>query len=65
MAKNDIRFTIGQKVQRTFGGPVMEVVGLEPELIENILTQWEDEDGNIITAKLMAAELKPFAEEPR
>jgi hypothetical protein len=52
-------FTIGQKVQRDFGGPIMEVVGLEPDLIENVLTQWEDEDGNIITAKLMEAELRP------
>ena len=52
-------FKIGEKVQREFSPQVMEVVGFEPELIENVLTQWEDEEGNIITGKFMEAELQP------
>jgi len=51
-------FSIGQKVQRQFSSQVMEVVGFEPDLIENVLTQWEDEEGNIVTAKFMEAELE-------
>ena len=43
----------GQEVRQEFGGPVMKVIGFEPELIENVITQWEDEQGNIITAKFM------------
>jgi hypothetical protein len=53
---------IGQKVHREFGGQVMTVVGFEPDLIENVLTEWEDEAGNIITAKFMATELVPVDE---
>lgn len=49
---------IGQKVHKGFGTQIMEVVGFEPELIENVLTQWEDTEGNIITAKFMEAELE-------
>lgn len=51
-------FHIGQKVQRQFSNQIMEVVGFEPELIENVLTKWEDEDGNIVTAKFMESELE-------
>lgn len=55
-------FKIGQKVQQEFGTQVMEVIGYEPELIENVMTRWEDEDGNIITAKFMESQLQTIAE---
>ena len=50
-------FTKGQKVKQEFGGAVMEVVGFEPDLIENVITQWEDEQGNVVTGKFMEAQL--------
>jgi hypothetical protein len=50
-------FQKGQKVKQEFGGPVMVVVGFEPDFIENIITEWEDDDGNIITGKFMEAQL--------
>lgn len=51
-------FRIGQKVQQEFGSQVMEIVGFEPELIENVLVQWEDELGNVITAKFPESQLQ-------
>lgn len=48
----------GQKVQQEFGGPIMMVIGFEPELIENIITEWEDDLGNVITGKFMEAQLE-------
>lgn len=50
---------IGQEVQQEFGAQVMRVVGFEPELIENVITQWEDEQGNCITGKFMESQLQP------
>lgn len=50
-------FTIGQKVRQEFGSQVMEVIDYEPEFIENVITQWEDEAGNIITGKFMESQL--------
>lgn len=47
----------GQKVQQEFGGPIMVVIGNEPELIENIITEWEDDLGNVLTGKFMEAQL--------
>ncbi|WP_169516022.1 hypothetical protein [Flavobacterium tegetincola] len=44
---------IGQQVQQTFGGPVKTVLDLEPELIENGITQWTDEFGTVSTGKFM------------
>jgi len=44
-------FKKGQNVRQEFGGPVMQVIGYEPELIENVITQWEDDEGTIITGK--------------
>lgn len=44
-------FKKGQIVRQEFGGPIMKVIGFEPELIENIITQWEDELGTVITGK--------------
>lgn len=47
----------GQKVQQEFGGPTMIVTGFEPDLIENIITEWEDELGNKFTGKFMEIQL--------
>jgi len=52
-------FKKGQDVKQEFGGPIMKVIGFEPELIENIITQWEDEEGTIITGKFMESVLVP------
>lgn len=57
-----MKFQKQQRVQQEFGGPVMKVIGLEPELIENIITQWQDEQGNIITGKFMDSVLVPATE---
>ena len=51
------RFKKGQKVQQEFGSQVMTIIGFEPEMIENVITQWEDLDGNIVTAKFMESQL--------
>ena len=48
----------GQKVQQEFGGPIMVVIGYEPELIENVITEWEDDLGNVLTGKFMEAQLQ-------
>jgi hypothetical protein len=48
----------GQKVQQDFGGPIMLIVGFEPDLIENVITEWEDEAGTILTEKFMASKLE-------
>nr|WP_294932879.1 hypothetical protein [uncultured Flavobacterium sp.] len=56
------KFKKGQDVQQEFGGPVMKVIGFEPELIENVITQWEDEEGTIITGKFMESVLVPAHE---
>jgi len=53
---------IGQKVKEEFGSQVMEVIGLEPELVENVITQWEDIEGNLITAKFIDSVLVPSDE---
>lgn len=56
-------FKKGQDVKQEFGGPVMKVIGFEPELIENVITQWEDEEGTIITGKFMESVLVPAEEQ--
>lgn len=48
----------GTKVQQEFGGPVMTIIRFESELIENVITEWEDEVGNIITGKFMKNQLQ-------
>lgn len=50
--------TIGQKVKQEFGTRIMVVIGTEPDLIENIITRWEDETGAVVTAKFMEAQLE-------
>jgi len=56
-------FKKGQDVKQEFGGPVMKVIGFEPELIENVITQWEDTEGTIITGKFMESVLVPAEEQ--
>lgn len=56
-------FKKGQDVKQEFGGPVMKVIGFEPELIENVITRWEDEQGTIITGKFMDSVLVPAEEQ--
>ncbi|WP_290848368.1 hypothetical protein [Flavobacterium sp.] len=48
----------GQKVKQEFGTQTMEVIGFEPDLIENVITQWEDDQGTIVTAKFMESQLE-------
>ncbi|WP_432221929.1 hypothetical protein ACRASX_15770 [Flavobacterium sp. TMP13] len=52
-------FKKGQKVKLKLTHQIMEVIGFEPEFIENILTEWEDDEGTIIKGKFMDAELEP------
>ncbi|MES2574434.1 MAG: hypothetical protein V4572_05800 [Bacteroidota bacterium] len=51
-------FKIGDIVEQEFNLQIMKVVGFEPDLIENVITQWEDDMGNIILGKFMESELK-------
>jgi hypothetical protein len=55
-------FREGQNVQQEFGNQVMKVIGFEPELIENVITQWEDEEGTVVTGKFMESQLQPADE---
>lgn len=52
-------FKKGQHVQQEFGNQVMKVIGFEPDLIENVITQWEDDEGTIVTGKFMESQLIP------
>ncbi|GAA6765484.1 hypothetical protein [Flavobacterium johnsoniae] len=52
-------FKKGEKVQQEFGGQVMKVIGFEPDLIENVVKEWEDEDGTIVKGKFMESQLLP------
>lgn len=49
---------IGDIVEQEFNQQLMKVIGFQPELVENVITQWEDEMGNIIVGKFIASELK-------
>ncbi|MBE8725990.1 hypothetical protein [Flavobacterium hungaricum] len=53
----------GQHVKQEFGTQVMKVVGFEPELIEEVITEWEDEAGTIIKGKFMESQLMPAEDE--
>ncbi|BDU27018.1 hypothetical protein FLGSB24_37620 [Flavobacterium sp. GSB-24] len=57
-----IMFKKGQKVQQEFGNQVMKIIDFEPDLIENVITQWEDEQGTIVTGKFMESQLLPADE---
>ena len=50
---------VGDKVKSEFAAQEMTVIGFEPEFVENVITQYEDETGNLITAKFAEIELKP------
>lgn len=60
--KDKIMFKKGQKVQQEFGNQVMKIIDFEPDLIENVITQWEDEQGTIVTGKFMESQLLPADE---
>lgn len=51
-------FKIGQKVQQEFGIQIMVIIGFEPELIENVITQWKDDLGTVITGKFSESQLR-------
>jgi hypothetical protein len=55
-------FKIGQKVQQEFSIQVMKIIDFEPDLIENVITQWEDGEGTIVTGKFMESQLSPAEE---
>ena len=55
-------FTIGQQVQQEFGTQIMKIIDFEPDLIENVITQWEDDEGTIVTGKFMESQLFPAEE---
>ena len=49
---------VGDKVKSEFAAQEMTVIGFEPEFVENVITQYEDEIGNLITAKFAETELQ-------
>jgi|VirMetMinimDraft_7_1064189.scaffolds.fasta_scaffold15598_2 heat shock protein HspQ len=57
-------FKIGQHVRQDFGGQIMVIIDFEPELIENVITQWEDEIGNVLTGKFSEQQLILEEESP-
>lgn len=56
-------FKKGEKVQQEFGAQVMKIIGFEPDLIENVVTEWEDEEGTIVKGKFMESQLQPAEDE--
>ena len=58
----EISLKIGQEVRQEFGSQVMKVIGFEPDFIENVITQWEDEEGTIVTGKFMESQLQSAEE---
>lgn len=56
-------FKKGEMVQQEFGAQVMKVIGFEPDLIENVVTEWEDEEGTIVKGKFMESQLQPAEHE--
>lgn len=53
---------VGQYVRQDFGGPLMTVIGFEPEFIEDVITEWQDENGNVCTGKFMHSQLEVVSE---
>jgi hypothetical protein len=51
-------FKIGQKVKRKLSLQVMEVIDLQPQFVENVITQWEDANGSIKTGKFIEHSLE-------
>jgi len=56
-------YKIGQRVRQEFGSQIMEVIDFESELIENVITQWENKEGTIITGKFMDSQLVQVEQE--
>lgn len=52
------KLEIGDTVEQEFNLKIMKVIGFEPELVENVITEWEDEAGNITVGKFIGSELK-------
>lgn len=52
------KLEIGDTVEQEFNLKIMKVIGFEPELVENVITEWEDEAGNITVGKFIESELK-------
>lgn len=57
-----VALQIGDIVEQEFNQQTMKVIRLEPELIENVITERQDEMGNIIVAKFTESELKKAKE---
>jgi len=55
--QDDNKFKIGDIVEQEFNLKIMKVIGFEPELVENVITEWEDEMGTIIVGKFIESEL--------
>lgn len=55
--KDDNKFKIGDTVEQEFNLKIMKVIGFEPELVENVITEWEDEMGTITVGKFIESEL--------
>jgi len=55
--QDDNKFKIGDTVEQEFNLKIMKVIGFEPELVENVITEWEDEMGTIIVGKFIESEL--------
>lgn len=53
---------VGQSVRQEFGGPLMIIKGFEPKLIEDVITEWEGENGNVFTGKFMHSQLAVVSE---
>jgi len=50
-------FKVGQNVRQEFGVQIMEIIDFESGLVENVITQWEDDLGNTLIGKFSKSEL--------
>jgi len=50
-------FKVGQNVRQEFGVQIMEIIDFESGLVENVITQWEDDLGNTLIGKFSESEL--------
>lgn len=57
-------FKKGQIVKQEFGTQEMKIVDFDNDLVENVVTEWEDGAGNRITAKFMEDHLQLVSDEP-
>lgn len=56
---------VGQKVKQEYNTQIMEIIGFDPEFIENVITKWEDDLGNIYIGRFMQDELKVIIDDNR